>query len=162
MTEKALYPAIAFLVVLVGHATYSIWDALRVAGQWVQVGGNSSFAQAFIGYFKDMDVMLGISYALSAAFTIYAFQRLREGRTRGVAGMLGGATLTGLLYFGGCFLIGCCGSPMLVVYLNLFGASFLGFTKPIILALTAISIMLGYFWMERKTKAGTCDCADET
>jgi hypothetical protein len=88
----------------------------------------------------------------------YAFLRLREGQAKGVAGILGGATLTGLLYFGGCFLIGCCGSPMLVVYLNLFGASVLGFTKPLVLALTMISIAGGYVWMERKVKTATCNC----
>jgi len=44
--------------------------------------------------------------------------------TAGAAG--GGVTLLGALMAGGCFLIGCCGSPMLAVYLSLFGAKGLG------------------------------------
>jgi hypothetical protein len=36
---------------------------------------------------------------------------------------IGGFSLTGFLVATGCFLVGCCGSPMLVVYLNLFGAA---------------------------------------
>ena len=76
--------------------------------------------------------------------------------------MAGGISLIGVLYFAGCFLLGCCGSPMLIVYLNLFGASFLGFTKPIVLALTVVSITLGYLWMERRAKTACVACACET
>src|SRR5208283_3790556 len=43
----------------------------------------------------------------------------------------GGLTLLGALMAGGCFLIGCCGSPMLAVYLSLFGAKALGLGKPL-------------------------------
>ena len=81
--------------------------------------------------------MLGISYALAGAFTIYAFLKFLNNRKKtGIAGMIGGLTLPGALYGGGCFLLGCCGSPMLAVYLGLFGSSFLGFTKPFILITT--------------------------
>jgi hypothetical protein len=108
-------------------------------------------------YVSNQDYMLGISYALAGAFTVFAFLRLSERRERGVVGMLSGITLTGFLYFGVCFFTGCCGSPMLAVYLSVLGPSFLGFTKPIILAITVLSITASYFWMERKANK-PCGC----
>ncbi|NIA31624.1 MAG: hypothetical protein GWP06_17160 [Actinobacteria bacterium] len=104
--------------------------------------------------------MLGISYALAGAFTIYAFLKFQSNRKKpGIAGMIGGLTLTGALYGGSCFLLGCCGSPMLAVYLGLFGPSFLGFTKPIILITTIFSLFIGFWWIEKKTKE--CSCVDK-
>ena len=38
---------------------------------------------------------------------------------------MGGITLSGFLAVAGCYLLGCCGSPMLAVYMSLFGVSFL-------------------------------------
>lgn len=102
--------------------------------------------------------MLGISYALAIGFTVYSFLKISESHKRGVAGMLGGVTLTGFLYFGICFLTGCCGSPMLAVYLSLLGPPFLGFTKPLILASTTASIAASYYWMEKKAK-NPCGCS---
>jgi len=66
---------------------------------------------------------------------------------------VGGVTLTGILYVGGCFLLGCCGSPMLTVYLSLFGSSFLGITKPLVATITTVSVVIGYFWIEKKSKS---------
>lgn len=97
------------------------------------------------------------SYALAIGFSVYALLRFLESRRGGLAGLLGGITLTGVLCVAGCFLLGCCGSPMLAVYLTLFGSSFLGFTKPLTFALTIASVVVGYIWMERKSVPAT-DC----
>ena len=60
--------------------------------------------------------------------------------------------LTGILYIGGCFLLGCCGSPMLAVYLSLFGSSFLGFTKPLVATITTVSVINNWTFLDRKEK----------
>jgi hypothetical protein len=158
MARKKIHTLIAFTGVFIIHAAYLIWQSVRVASQWAQTSSGSTISAALGRYLQSQDYLMSISYGLSIAFMVYAFSRLREGERSGTAGLIGGVTLTGLLYFGGCFLIGCCGSPMLVVYLNLFGAGFLGFTKPLVLILTISSIALGYIWMERRAKAANCAC----
>ncbi|PIZ35681.1 hypothetical protein [Candidatus Aquicultor secundus] len=158
MHSKRFYLAIAFIATFFIHGVYLTWQSMWASSKWIQTAADSSFLTNLTRYFQTQDYLLGISYGLSLAFMVYAFLRLKEGQKSGAAGLVGGATLTGLLYFGGCFLIGCCGSPMLVVYLNLFGAGFLGFAKPLVLILTMLSITIGYFWMERKAKTATCNC----
>lgn len=155
MRKKILYPLSTFAVVFTLHATYSIWKAIEVSRQWIQIGNTNPS----VLYFRRHDYLLGISYALAGAFTVYAFMKFLEHRRGGLAGTIGGVTLTGILYVGGCFLLGCCGSPMLVVYLSLFGSSFLGVTKPLTLILTTISVAIGLFWMEKKVRASKSCCA---
>jgi hypothetical protein len=152
MRRKLFYPILAFFTVFALHAAYSIRQAAYISRQWVQLEEVDQFAS----YLARQDYFMGLSYAIASAFTIYAIMRVAGGR-KGWAGVIGGGALTGLFYFGGCFLLGCCGSPMLVVYLNFFGASFLGFTKPLTLLLTVISVVIGYFWMEKRAKKNaTC------
>ena len=159
MRKKALYPLAAFLVVLVFHATYFTWRAARMSKQWAQLGNANSLQL----YFEQSNYLLSLSYALAGSFTIFAIMRFSEHRACSVAGAAGGITLTGLLYVGGCFLVGCCGSPMLAVYLSLFGSTFLGFAKPLVLVLTAVSVGIGFFWIEKKTKAlRSCGAEGET
>jgi hypothetical protein len=154
MRTKTLYTLIAFIAVFAIHAAYSAWASTQSTSIWVQPEDAGWPAN----YILNQDYMLGISYALAGAFTVYALLRLSERNERGVVGMLGGFTVTGFLYFGACFFTGCCGSPMLAVYLSVLGPSFLGFTKPIILAITVISITASYFWMERKA-GKPCACS---
>ena len=157
MRMKTLYTLAAFIAVFAVHIAYSGWAAAQTTSVWVQPDDAGWPAN----YIFNQDYMLGISYALAATFTVYAFLRLSEKREGGAVGMLSGFTLTGILYFGACFLTGCCGSPMLAVYLSVLGPSFLGFTKPIILIFTVISIVASYFWMERKAKKPCGCCAGE-
>ncbi len=154
MKKKLLYPMIAFAVVFSLHAVYSVAATARMSQQWFQM----EKVNPFWAYLARQDYLLGLSYAVASSFTIYAVTQFSQSRKKGLAGVIGGSALTGLLYFAGCFLLGCCGSPMLIVYLNLFGSSFLGFTKHLTLALTIISVVIGYFWMERKTKSSSSCC----
>ncbi len=154
MRTKMLYTLIAFFAVLALHIAYFAWAATQSHSVWVQ----RSDVDWFANYIWNQDYMVGISYALAGAFTVYAFLRLAERRERGIVGMLSGVTLTGFLYFGVCFFTGCCGSPMLAVYLSVLGPSFLGFTKPLILMITILSITGSYFWMERKA-GKPCACS---
>jgi len=154
MRTKMLFTLVAFFAVLAVHIAYFAWAAMQAHSVWVQ----PEDAGWLTNYISNQDYMLGISYALAGAFTVYAFLRLSERHERGIVGMLGGVTLTGFLYFGACFFTGCCGSPMLAVYLSVLGPSFLGFTKPIILMITILSIAASYFWMERKARK-PCACS---
>ncbi len=143
--KKIFYPSIAFVAVFLLHGAYLLWSASR----WVSLDDASPLSR----YIVQQDYFMGLSYGLAAAFTIYSFLRFTGGQRGSLTGAIGGLTITGLLYFGGCFLLGCCGSPMLAVYLSLFGTSYAGFTKPIVLAVTIVSIGLSWLWMERKTRA---------
>ena len=142
-----------FFLIFSLHAAYSILSSIQISKQWAGVEG----VNYFLLYFQQQDFMLGISYALAGAFTIYAFFKFQSNRKKtGIAGIIGGLTLMGILYGGACFLIGCCGSPMLAVYLGLIGPSYLGFTKPFILTSTILSLFIGFRWIEKKTKKCSC------
>lgn len=148
MKKKLIYPLITFILISVGHAIYFIWKTSQTSKIWVQLQKISPV----LFYFRYQEFFLGFSYALAGAFAIYALLKFLETHRSSVAGIVGGVTLTGILYIGGCFLLGCCGSPMLAVCLTLFGSSFLGFIKPLIFILTLVSVIIGYFWIKVKTK----------
>jgi len=155
MKKRLLYIIDGFIVIFIFHIILSVLKRIQTSRQWLGLESMNFFSL----YFKQQDYFLGTAYGLAGAFTIYAFTKFIENRKNGIAGVVSGITLTGILYFAGCFLLGCCGSPMLAVYLSLFGSSFLGFTKPFVLALTAISVVVGYLWIEKKTK--TCCSAEK-
>jgi len=148
------YPPTAFIVVFLSHLSYTVWKAETIAKQWVRVDNVSTLSR----YFTHYDFFMGLSYSLAAAFTVYALQKFLINRKGSASGLLGGITLTGILAVGGCFLLGCCGSPMLAVYLGLFGASFLGFTKPLVFVLTAASVGIGFYWLNKKMKNSDDSC----
>lgn len=156
MKKRFAYPLIALFVVLIVHFAYTLWQAIETASKWKQVKEINYFFQ----YFERQDFFLGLSYALTAAFTAYAIANFLEKRNKGIAGAVGGFTLAGVLYFAGCFLTGCCGSPMLAVYLSLFGSSIAGFAKPITAGLTTMSIILGFVWINRNSKTKACSSND--
>ena len=156
MRKKTIYPLVVFVGVFILHASYSLWKDIQLSKRWIGMENDRPLSL----YIERQDYLLGFSYALAAAFTIYAFLKFLQNRKKGVVGMVGGVTLTGVLYFLGCFLLGCCGSPLLPVYLSLFGSSFLGFTKPLTLILTTTSVGLGYLWMEKRTKTSKSCCVE--
>lgn len=109
------------------------------APSWIQI------------YLETQSYWLGFSYALSLTFAVYAFRRYREQRYCAAKNLaIGGVTFSGFLAVAGCYLIGCCGSPMLVVYLSFFGAAFLPFAKPLVALVTSISILAAWWWMNRR------------
>lgn len=143
--------------VFAGHAAWTIARAARLAQQWASVSDEP------VGwlYFQRHDYLLGLSYAAVGAFVAYAWQRARQRQRGGAAGVVGGVTWAGVLYWGGCWLLGCCGSPLLPVYLGLFGSAFLGFTKPLVLVTTLASVAVGVWWMRRAESRDTgCGCGD--
>lgn len=151
-------PPIVFLGVLVAHALYMRQQAAAPAEGWADVGVGTGAWWGFVPYITEQDYLLGISYALGAAFSAWALaQYLKTRQAAMAAGAAGSITLVGVLMAAGCFLIGCCGSPMLGVYLGLFGAKALGIGKPLMAAVTALSVGWGYWFLRRKLSATCCD-----
>lgn len=156
--KKNTYISLAvFILVLAGHFTYYFLSKTWFS-PWAVVGNQNSLV--LNSYFEQKDYFLGISYALALAFLAFSFLNFWEKR-KGGAGVIGGLSLATILYAFGCFLVGCCGSPMLAVYLGLFGpslgAKFLGLTKPIVAGLTLISVIIGYYLMQRKQTCTSCE-----
>jgi len=151
---------VVFAVVFAAHFGYHAWQEARVASQWVVLDGVQR-TSAWARYVERQDFYLGYAYALATAFTVFAALFSLRHRRREVGGILGGVTLIGGLYAAGCFLIGCCGSPMLVVYLSLFGSSFLGALKPIVAGITTVSIALSSLYIIRKSRRVCCAPVDD-
>lgn len=142
----------SFLITWVIHYT---WIGLfpetdPAQSQWILVPVERSWLDL---YLETESYYLGYSYALCVAFIVMASQRYLLTRCRASGRMvLGGMTFTGALAVFGCFLIGCCGSPMLIVWINLFGAGFLPLAKPLVALVTTCSIVIAWFWMHRRSK----------
>jgi hypothetical protein len=108
-------------------------------------------------YIVSQDYFVSFSYALSASFAVWATARFIYVRRRAAAiGAFGGVSFVTILAAAGCFLIGCCGSPMLPIYISLFGAA-AGIGKLLMALLTLISIGAGYLYVLRQP---SCGCAD--
>lgn len=148
--HRFLLPLAVFLGVVVAHY---VWSSLfpevdPTQARWASV--SASDASWLKRYLETQSYWLGYSYALSLAFAAAALRRYREERYCSAKTLaLGTVTLTGFLALAGCFLVGCCGSPMLVVYLSLFGAGFLPLAKPMVAVVTTISIIGACWWMNR-------------
>ncbi len=150
--------ALVFILVFGLHFGLIVGEQSHVAAQWVSVSGPS--APAWAQYLQRGDYWYGYSYALAAAFTTFAIGLTIRQRRRAAQGVLGGVTLLGVLYGAGCFLIGCCGSPMLAVYLSLFGASVLGLLKPVVALITTLSVAVSAIVLLRRSRSGSCDLCE--
>lgn len=143
--KKIIIPLVTFVIVFILHILYFKLTESECAGSlW------------FKKYVGEQEYFLGISYALSFAFMAFAFLKFKENRRVALEAALGGGLLAILLWFF-CFLFGCCGSPMLVVYLNLIGLSKLKVPKLILLIMTIVFIGIGYIWLIKKTPKGCCN-----
>lgn len=151
-------PPVVFFVVLSAHALYLRHQTVAPAEGWADVGVSGSAWWGFASYLAEQDYMLGFSYGLGAAFGVWALsQYLTTRQAAMAAGAAGSVTWVGVLMAAGCFLTGCCGSPMLGVYLGLFGAKALGIGKPLMAFVSALSVGWGYWYLRRKSAAACCD-----
>lgn len=149
--RRLLLPAAVFAGV---GALHFIWSGLfpeqsPLQDQWVTipVPAHPSWPQRYV---ETQSYWLGFSYALSFAFAAVALRRYRQQRlcaSRNLA--IGGVTFSGFLAMAGCYLLGCCGSSMLAVYLSLFGAAFLPLAKPLTALMTVIFVSGSWWWMNR-------------
>jgi hypothetical protein len=154
-----LIPAVVFVAIFVAHALYVGACAASSPSGWTDFGISAHVAGSLgLGaYWRGQDYFIGFSYALAAAFATWALVRsilFRQGRTVTAGAAVGGVTLVGVLMAGGCFLIGCCGSPMLAVYLSLFGAKAFGLGKSLMALLTLASVGCGYWCLSRRFARG--------
>lgn len=152
MLRRAFLPITTFAAVLAVH--FLGFGLSSPATRWVSLEGDRSTSW-LRAYLESQSYWLGASYGLSLAFGAVALRRYREERFCGVPSLaFGGVTLTGFLAIAGCYLLGCCGSPMLAVYLTLFGAAFLPLAKPIIFSITAVWLFVAWWWMNRQRSFG--------
>lgn len=155
-----LLPLAVFVVVMAVHALYIRHVAAAPTDGFADVGVVDTGRWGLGSYLAAGDYYTGFSYALGLAFAIWAtVQFVRTRQTAMAAGAAGSITLVGVLMAAGCFLLGCCGSPMLGVYLALFGAKFLGAGKPIMALVTLLSTGCGYWCLSRWLARG--DCVDD-
>lgn len=139
------------LTVLLGHFFYVIGS---VGGRdqgsgWADLESLRPAESRWELYTASGEYWLGLSYALAALFAAWCLIRVFELRREAAVSSAGGLTLSGVLVASVCFFTGCCGSPMLPVYLGLFGPQFMSVTKPLTFGITLVSIAVGYAWMVR-------------
>jgi hypothetical protein len=114
-------------------------------------------------YLDNQSYWLGYSYALAFTFALVALRRYLENRACVEKRLtIGGFSLIGFLVVAGCFLVGCCGSPMLVVYLNVFGAAFVPLAKPLMAGFTTLTIILAWWWMSRRVPSLNSTAGNES
>lgn len=146
--RRALLPMVTFFGFL---ALHYVWLGIfSPQTRWVLLGdgGRSSWMRRYV---ETESYWLGLSYAISLAFAVVCLRRYREERSCGAQQLaIGGVTFSGLLALAGCYLLGCCGSPMLAVYLSLFGTAFLPLAQPIVFSLTVLWILVGWWWMNQR------------
>ncbi len=150
--RRFLLPLTVFCAVAAAHF---IWSGLfpevdPAQSRWASFTGAGS-STWLNHYLETKSYWLGYSYALSLAFVAAALRRYRKERFCSAKTLaIGGVTLSGFLALAGCFLVGCCGSPMLVIYLSLFGVWFLPLAKPLVAVVTTLSIIGAWWWMQRR------------
>lgn len=167
--KRAVLPVSAFIVVMELHFGFQVlnYKLNPTAACPPEATADGSCCRspdetsAFRVYLQGQGYWLGISYALPLAFAVTAFRRYREQRSafnRKLA--IGGLTLYGVLAAAGCFLTGCCGSPMLAVYASFLGATYLPFAKPLLAGFSAFTVVIAWWWMNRSNVTAACNCSD--
>jgi hypothetical protein len=162
MMVTRLVPTIVFVAIFVAHALYVGACTASAPPGWRDFG-MSATATGPLGlgaYYRGQDYFIGFFYALGASFAAWALTRcisFRQAKVAAGGAAVGGITLVGVLMAGGCFLIGCCGSQMLAVYVSLFGSRALGVGKPLTALVTLVSVGCGYWCLSRRlTHGGVC------
>jgi uncharacterized membrane protein len=150
-------PPLVFVIVYAAHAFYLSRIVTTPVEGWADSEVmDTGFLQLGL-YFQGQDYFMGFSYALGAAFAAWAFGKfLRSRQAAMAAGAAGSVTFVGVLIATGCFMIGCCGSPMLGVYLGIFGAKALGVGKPLMALVSLGSVGIGYWYLSRRIKKEIC------
>jgi hypothetical protein len=150
---RKVLPVTTGLIVFGAHVAWYVLLPEPNASGWGNVV--PSFSDSMQTYIACGAYWLGASYAMSAAFTAYALRIFRENRRKAAAGAVGGLAAMGALYTVGCFAIGCCGSPMLPIYLGLLGGMVAGIGGPIMFSITLLSVGIGFMILGRKAR---CAC----
>ncbi len=157
---KWLLVSAAFLMILTGHFFYVTRDVATSTRDesWASFEFDQPKESRWVRYIDPGEYWVGFSYGLAGAFAAFVLVRAIRMRRESLAASAGGLAVGGLVWAGVCFFVGCCGSPLLPVYLGLLGPKFLGITKPLAFALTVISIGVGYRLMIKR--AEKCECRE--
>jgi len=154
-------PYVIFIGVFTAHAYYLRQQSAMPAEGWADVGVGQSGLWGFDYYVQAQDYFMGFSYALGSAFAAWALLKYLTVRQAAMAaGAAGSVTLVGVLMGAGCFMIGCCGSPMLGVYAGIFGAKALGVGKPLMALVTVLSVGGGYWYLSRRLSKVSCSVSN--
>ncbi len=159
MRRALLVGALVLVAVFCAHAAFLVSRDRQAAAQWVTLASRAH-SSVFRQYLERKDYYAGYSYGLAAGFTAFALTLSLQRRRRALGGVAGGFTLMGVLYGAGCFLIGCCGSPMLGIYLSVFGAKVLGFLKPLMALITTVSVLVSGIIVVRRSRAAACESCE--
>lgn len=155
----ALLSLLVFAGVFAGHGYYLMYPPVDPAlARWAVE--EPAFSSRLTGYHASGALWLGYSYAVSAGFAVYCLGRWLTAPTP-LFKVAGGVTLSGALGGAACFLTGCCGSPMLGVWVSLFGASAAGFLGPVAALLTTVTTALAawvLFFKKTSTYAKRGEC----
>ena len=150
MKSTSWLPRIAFVAAFVAVLAFHVFwvtqfpDTDQAQQKWI-ADPTAKQVHWAAAYITGGSYWLGYSYALSLSFAAFALSRYLQNRQRSAGKLaLSGFGLSGFLSVAGCFLIGCCGSPVLGVYMSLFGASFLPFAKPLVAVVT--TGFIAYAW----------------
>jgi len=143
------------VAVLLGHFLYVTRNITVSAdgGPWAAYKFDQPQESRWVRYAGPGEYWLGLSYGLAGAFAAWCFGRIVRLRREALAANAAGLTLSGVLWAAVCFLTGCCGSPMLPIYLGLFGPKFMSVTKPLTFGVTLLSIVVGYAWMTKRARS---------
>lgn len=139
------------LNILVSILIFAIVFALHLGYfRVVTFGCSGESAGWFTSYLKLQEYYLGFAYAISLAFAVFAFMKFKDNRKKAIEIGAGASAWAIGLWILGCFLVGCCGSPMWIVYINIFGISILKVPKWSIAVISLAMVLLGYLWLKRK------------
>ena len=161
--NRALLPVTVFALTFGAHFAWFVKSAPAHTSSCCSSGCSNTGAPGLDDYLKTQTFLLGYATALSLAFGSIAIRRFIEQRSRAAQGAAaGGVSLSAFLGFAGCWLSGCCGSPMLGVYISLLGTAFLPFAKPLVASITTLSVIIAA-WLLFRAKVGTtagASCCD--
>ncbi|PIV57237.1 hypothetical protein COY52_11040 [Candidatus Desantisbacteria bacterium CG_4_10_14_0_8_um_filter_48_22] len=160
MKKKIIISIVVFLGIFIAHfllRDYQFTVLVKKEGCVEKIGKGFTIEE----YIKNKDYFLGYSYGLAGAFTVFSFLLLiKQRKKHAVGGVAGGTALLGIIYYISCFVLGCCGSPMLAVYVSLLGTKALGFAKPLIALITTITVSISLIYIVRRQSMAAC-CSDE-
>jgi hypothetical protein len=160
-SRRVILPVSVFILTFILHY---IWHVIfpennPIQEQWVIIPDKISM---FDKYIDSQNYWFGYIYSICFAFIAVALRSYKEIQCKTSQSMaFGGITFGGIIAATGCFVIGCCGSPMLIVWINLFGVKFLPFAKPLLALLTTVSIGIALWWMRRKMIMNSCQCNEK-
>ncbi len=157
--------ALPFLTSMTVLLAYAGWIVFRPESAPAQAGWGvveNPLDERLRAFLFGDKFWMAASYALSAGFTVFALSIFHENRRKAAVGVAGGVAFAGAIYGLGCFMLGCCGSPMLAVYVGLLGARGAKLSGPLMFGVTLLSIALGVWMLKRRKRCCPSDPANTT